>query len=107
MHRCEIISEFAVNCLLSSDGWWHLYLLKQHNCRMKQLYKITTSVKFWTLSISSSTSVLRGIECEIVVLVMFEFKLKKMSHRAINCGQGKASDDTRYVRKVPLNCLAA
>jgi len=38
---------------------------------------------------------------------MFEFKLKKMSNRAINCGQGRASDDTRYVRKVPLNCLAA
>ena len=73
---------------------------------MKQLYKITTSVKIWALSISSSTAVLRGIECEIVVLVMFEFKLKEMSYRAMSCGQGRASVDTRSVRKVPLNPLA-
>jgi len=41
-----------------------------------------------------------------IVLVMFKFKLKKMSHRAITCGQGMACGDTRYVRKVPLNSLA-
>ena len=73
---------------------------------MKQLYKITTSVKIWALSISSSTAVLRGIECEIVVLVMFEFKLKKMSHRAITCVLGRASSDTGSVRKFPFELFS-
>jgi hypothetical protein len=54
----------------------------------------------------SSTAVIRDNECGIVVLVMFEFKLKKMSHRAITCGQWRASGDTGSVRKVPLYCLA-
>jgi len=85
-----------------------VYLLKHHNCRIKQGYKISTSVRFFgayeKLS-HSSTAVFRGIECGIVVLVMFEFKLKKMSHHAITCGLGSASDGTRTIRKLSLNCL--
>jgi hypothetical protein len=53
----------------------------------------------------SSSAVFRGIECGIFVLVMFEFKLKKMSHRAITCGLGRASGGIQFIRKLPLNCL--
>jgi len=53
----------------------------------------------------SSSAVFRGIESGIVLLVMFEFKLKKMSHRAITCGLGRASGGIRFIRKLPLNCL--
>jgi len=53
----------------------------------------------------SSTAVFRGIECGIIVLVMFEFELKKMSHRAITCCPERASGGTRPGSKVPLNCL--
>jgi len=86
-----------------------VYLLKHHNCRIEQGNKISTSVRFlgaYDKLSHSSTAVIRGIECEIVVLVMFEFKRKKMSHGAITCGQGRASGGTRSVRKVPLNSLA-
>ena len=38
--------------LLSSEGWWHVYLLKRLNCRIKQWSKIATSVKFWAFSLS-------------------------------------------------------
>ena len=85
-----------------------MYLLKHHNCRIKQGYKISTSVRFlgaYEKLSHSSTAVFRGIECGIVVLVMFEFKLKKMSHRAITCGLGSASGGTQSIRKLSLNCL--
>jgi len=36
---------------------------------------------------------------------MFEFKLKKMSHRAFTCGLGSASGGTRSIRKLSLTCL--
>jgi hypothetical protein len=55
-----------------------VYLLKRHNIRINQKYKMATSVKFWARSKScnqshSSTAVLRGIECGKVGLVIFEF----------------------------------
>ena len=53
----------------------------------------------------SSTAVFRGIECGIFVLFMFEFKLKKMSYRAITCDLGIASGGIRSIRKLSLNCL--
>jgi len=54
----------------------------------------------------SSTALFRGIECGIVVIIMFEFKLKKMSHRAITCGLGRASGDTGSFRKFPFELFS-
>jgi len=86
-----------------------VYLLKHHNCRIEQGYKISTSVRFLgayeNLS-QSSTALFRGIECGIVVIIMFEFKLKKMSHRAITCGLGRASGDTGSFRKFPFELFS-
>ena len=73
------------------------------------MYKISKSVRFLSaygkLS-HSSTAVFRGIDGGIVVLVMFEFKLKKMSHRAITCVLGRASGDTGSVRKFPFELFS-
>ena len=54
----------------------------------------------------SSTAIFRGIECGIIVLFMFEFELKKMSHRAITCGLGRASGDTGSIRKFPFQLFS-
>jgi len=73
------------------------------------VYKISKSVRFlgaYDKLSHSSTAVIRGIDCGIVVLVMFEFKLKKMSHRAITCGLGRASGDTGSVRKFPFELFS-
>ena len=86
-----------------------MYLLKNHNCWIKQGYKISISARFlgaYEKLSHSSTAVFRGIECGIVVLVMFEFKLKKMSHRAITCGLRRASGDTGSVRSFPFEMFS-
>ena len=73
------------------------------------MYKISKSVRFlgaYDKLSHSSTAVIRGIDCGIVVLVMFEFKLKKMSHRATTCGLGRASGDTGSVRKFPFELFS-
>ena len=73
------------------------------------MYKILKSVRFlgaYDKLSHSSTAVIRGIDCGIVVLVMFEFKLKKMSHGAITCGLGRASGDTGSVRNFPFELFS-
>ena len=95
---CEIRSECDVDCLLSSEDQWHVYLLKHHKCRIKEGSKIATSVKLW--------AAIRGIERGKNVLVMFGFKLKKMSQSAITCGLRRAYSGTRSVHKRPLKSSA-
>jgi hypothetical protein len=81
-YSCHV-SKQTVSVLLPSP---YVYLLKLHNFRIKQSFKITKSVKFRALSIKlslSSTVAIRGVESGKGVLVMVEFKLKKSHESAL------------------------
>jgi hypothetical protein len=98
-------SDCSVNCLWPSEGLWHLYLLKHHKCWIKQVYK---KLHLWRFCASMTFAIHHpsGRENRMIVRVMFEFKLKKLSQHAITCCQGRTSSGTRLVPKVPYNCSA-
>ena len=46
MHLCEVRSEYDVDSLLSSEGYWHVYLFIHNESREKQRFEIRTFVKY-------------------------------------------------------------
>jgi len=51
MHLCEVRFECDVDSLLSLEGYWKVYLLKHHKCRIKEGLKIGLSVKIELYSV--------------------------------------------------------
>ena len=86
-----------------------MYLLKHHNCRIKQGVENSNicevSSAFKKLS-HSSRAAIRSTEIGKVVLVMFQFKLRKKSRIGLTWNLRSTPSDYGTVRKKPAVCLA-
>ena len=56
-------------------GWWHVCLLKHHNCRIKEGLKIALSVKFW--------AVIRGVGMDWSYLLFLNLNQRKHHQTAL------------------------